>query len=186
MTSSVLSGQQELARFPAGLQTSPPQEISVEARNFLREGLHHLQSGEAEKAVAALSRCIQYAADFADAHVFLGIAHALTNNIYPAIDHLEQAARLEQNSFAAHYAMAQLHFKLRIPQIGYEAAERARRCVGTLEQRKMLTQLLREENARKRNGIARPWFHKPFSPAVLFLVASSAAAIIVAFMAHLH
>ena len=136
--------------------------------------------------MAAFSRCVRCAAGFADAHVFLGIAHALTNNIYPAIDHLEEAARLEQNSFAAHYAMAQLHFKLRIPQIGYEAAERAMRCVRTLEQRKMLAQLLREEKARERNGIARPWFHKPFSPRVLFLAASSAAAMVVAFMAHMH
>ncbi len=186
MTNNVLSRQHELAQFPVALQTSPLQEISMEAREFLREGLVHLQAGEAEEAVAALSRCIQCAEDYADAHIFLGIAHSLTNNIYPAIDHLEEAARLEQNSFAAHYAMAQLHFKLRIPRIGYEAAERAMRCVGTLEQRKMLTQLLREENARKRSGIARPWFHKPLSPPVLFLLASSAAAIGVSFMAHMH
>ena len=186
MASSVLSGQHEPPRFPAALQTSPLQEIPLEAQGFLREGLVHLQLGEAADAVAAFSRCVRYATGFADAHVFLGIAHALTNNIYPAIDHLEEAARLEQNSFAAHYAMAQLHFKLRIPQVGYEAAERAMRCVRTLEQRKMLTQLLREEKARERNGIARPWFHKPFSPRVLFLAVSSAAAMVVAFMAHMH
>ena len=82
--------------------------------------------------------------------MFLGIAHALTYNIYPAIDHLETAAQLDQNSFGAHYTMAQLNFKLRIPQKGYEAARLALKCVRTLEQRKMLTQLLREEKAREK------------------------------------
>src|SRR5207237_264556 len=82
-------------------------------------------------------------------------AHALTSNIYPAIDHLEEAAKLDPDSFAAHYTLAQLNFKLRTPKPGYEAARRALKCVQTLEQRKMLAQLLKEERERERNGIAR-------------------------------
>ncbi len=155
------------------------------AREQLREGLEHLQLGEAAEAVAALSRSVQYAPEVAGAHVFLGIAHALTNNIYPAIDHLEEAARLEQASFAAHYTLAQLHFKLRIQQKGYEAAERARQCLTTIEERKMLTQLLRDEKARERNGIARPGFHKPFGVPALLIMASGVAAIVFAFLAHM-
>ena len=60
---------------------------------------------------------------------------------------------LEQDSFAAHFTLAQLNFKLRIPQKGYEAAEHARRCVSTVEQRKMLTELLKEERARNGTGL---------------------------------
>jgi len=95
----------------------------------------------------------EIAPTFGEAHIFLGLANALTNNIYPAIDHLELAAKLQPDSFAAHYTLAQLNFKLRIPQKGYAASEDALRCVSTLEQRKMLTQLLKEERARERNGL---------------------------------
>jgi hypothetical protein len=56
----------------------------------------------------------------------------------------------------------------------------------TLEQRKMLTQLLREERARERNGIARPLFDKPFSRPAILLVSSGLAAAVVAVVAHLH
>ena len=186
MTSTVLSGQQELAGFPVAALEPQRQEVSLEARQWLRDGLLHLQSGEAVGAVVAFSRSLECAADFAEAHIFLGIAHAMTSNIYPAIDHLEAAAKLEPGSFAAHYTMAQLHFKLRIPQKGYEAAEQARRCAVTVEQRKLLTELLRQEKGRERAGIARPWFYKPFSLPLLLLAATSAVALVVAFMTHMH
>ena len=114
----------------------------------------------------------------------LGLATALSNTIYPAIDHPALAARLQPDSFAAPYTLAQLNFKLRIPQKGYAAAERALRCVSTLEQRKMLTQLLKEERAREHSGIARPWFGKAYSKPGLFLAGSGLAAVIGALLLH--
>src|SRR3989442_7573197 len=156
MTNTALSIQEELVELPDALQSSPPPALSVQARQSFQEGMTHLQSGEAAQAVEALSRCIEHAPDFTDAHVFLGMAHALRYNIYPAIDQLETAARLDEHSFAAHFLMAQLSFKLRTPRTGYDAAKRALKCVTTLEQRKMLAQLLREERERERNGLSRP------------------------------
>src|SRR5438034_9954209 len=186
MTNTALSIQEELVELPDALQSSPPLTLSVQARQSFQEGITHLQSGEAAQAVAALSRCIEHAPDFTDAHVFLGMAHALTYNIYPAIDHLETAARLDEDSFAAHFLMAQLSFKLRTPQKGYDAAKRALKCVRTLEQRKMLTQLLREERERERNGIRRPRFNKPFSIPALLLFGSGFAALVIAVITHIH
>jgi hypothetical protein len=49
----------------------------------------------------------------------------------------------------------------------------------------MLTQLLREERARERNGIARPSFNTPFSKPGLFLAGSGLAAAIVAILVHI-
>jgi hypothetical protein len=82
--------------------------------------------------------------------------------------------------------MAQLNFKLRTPKKGYEEAQRALRCVQTLEQRKLLTQLLKEERERERNGISRPSFAEPFSTRALLLAGSAVAAIIILLMAHMH
>jgi tetratricopeptide (TPR) repeat protein len=163
-----------------------PSELAfpAEAIECFREGVERLQTGDAGAALTALSRSTELAPDFGEAHVFLGLANALSNKIYPAIDHLELASRLQPDNFAAHYTLAQLNFKLRIPQKGYAAAQLALRCIRTLEQRKMLTQLLKEERARERNGIARPWFNKPYSKPGLFLAGGGLAAVIAALLLH--
>jgi hypothetical protein len=182
----MFTSEVEMTPFSEALQSLPSQALPARAKHSFQEGLECLQSGDAAAAVAALSQSLEHAPDFATGHLFLGIAQALTYTIYPAIDHLEIATRLEPGSFAAHFTLAQLNFKLRIPQKGYEAAERARRCIGTLEQRKMLTQLLKEERTRERDGIARPWFNKPFSVPALVLSGGGLFAAIVAIAAHMH
>jgi tetratricopeptide (TPR) repeat protein len=174
-----LPEQAGLAQFPATLQSGSAGAVSAQARRYFQEGIAFLQSGDAAAAVTAFSQSLEHAPEFSEGHVFLGIAHSLTYNIYPAIDHLEEAGRLDPDSFAAHYTLAQLNFKLRIPKTGYEEAERALRCVQTLEQRKLLTQLLKEERALERNGIDRPSFIKPFSVPILLLVGSALALAIV-------
>jgi tetratricopeptide (TPR) repeat protein len=171
---------------PLAMQPASGAMVPALARQYLAEGVQHIQTGDAEAAVAVLSLAVEQAPEYSDAHVFLGIAQALTHRIYPALDHLEEAARLDEDSFAAHYTLAQLNFKLRIPQKGYEAAERARRCNMTLEQRKLLTALLREEKAREKNGIARPLFNKPFSVPALCLAGSGLAAAILTVMRYMH
>lgn len=172
----------ELSVAPQGA-TAP--FIARKARQAFQEGIAHLQSGEAAEAVGVLSRSVEYAPAFPEAHVFLGIAQALICNIYPAIDHLEEAARLAPDSFIAHYTLAQLNFKLRTPQPGYEAAQRALKCAQTLEQRKALAQLLKEEKAREGNGIARPSFSKPFTTWTLVLGGSALTAAILLTMVHM-
>ena len=162
---------------PLGLRLAKPSSASRKEWNCFK-------LGDPGAALVALSRSTELAPTFGEAHVFLGLANALSNKIYPAIDHLELAAQLQPDSFAAHYTLAQLNFKLRIPQKGYAAAEQALRCVTTLEQRKMLTQLLKEERARERNGIARPWFNTPFSKPGLFLTGGGLAAAIGALLLH--
>src|SRR5712664_3183407 len=182
---AVLPIDRELGGHSLTWQCPPALDFPTEAIECFREGVERLQTGDPGAALTALSRSTEIAPAFGEAHVFLGLANALTSNIYPAIDHLELATRLQPDSFAAHYTLAQLNFKLRIPQKGYEAAEHALHCIQTLEQRKMLTQLLREERARERNGIARPWFNTPFSKPGLFLVGGGVAAVIVAVLVHI-
>ena len=173
--------QDEATPFPAAfLQSSGSYALPAEAKQTFQEGLQHLQSGDAATAVAALSRSLEYAPAFVPGHIFLGIAQALTSRIYPAIDHLEKAADLDPDSFAAHFTLAQLNFKLRIPQKGYESAERARQCAVSVEQRRMLTNLLKEERERDQNGIARPSLNKPFSLPTLVLAGSGFLAVLIA------
>jgi len=159
--------------------------VPAEAKESFCEGLAHFQAGDPGAALASFSRSVELAPKFVEGHVFVGLANALTHNIYPAIDHLELATQLEPDSFAAHYTLAQLSFKLRIPEKGYQEANEALRCTSNLEQRAMLTQLLKEERARERNGIARPSFSKKFSAPVLWMTGSGLAAALVALFLHI-
>jgi tetratricopeptide (TPR) repeat protein len=143
-------------------ESRPSPLVPLQAMGAFREGLEHFQAGNPGAALEAFSRSVLQAPECAEVRIFLGLANALSCKIYPALDELEKATELQPNSFAAHFTLAQLNFKLRIPAKGYAAAREALRCATTLEQRAMLTQLLKEERARERNGIERPSFSKPW------------------------
>jgi len=145
------------------LQCTGAESLSPVALESFREGLERLESGRALNAVASLSRCVHLAPEFTAGRVCLGVAYALSSNIYPAIDQLELATRIDPASFAAHFKLAQLYFKLRIPVKGYAAATQALRCAHSRDERRILAQLLQKEREREHNGIARPWFFRKFS-----------------------
>ena len=175
--------QHELSEIGSARLSALP--VPAVAKESFCEGLAHFQTGDAQAALTAFNRCILQAPEFVEAQIFVGLANALTHNIYPAIDHLELATQLDPDSFAAHFTLAQLSFKLRIPEKGYQEATEALRCTCTLEQRAMLTELLREERARERHGIARPSFNKKFSAPVLWMTGSGLAAALVALFLHI-
>ncbi|HVZ59898.1 MAG TPA: hypothetical protein VG892_03845 [Terriglobales bacterium] len=162
-----------------------PFHVPAAAAASFYEGLAHLQYGEGKKAVEALSISVQAAPGYAPAHAFLGVAHAATQSVYPAMDHLEIATQLDPNGFASHYLLAQLYFKLRVPQKGCEEARAALRCAATYEHRKMLTQLLKEERERERHGIKRTCFNKPFSASAFYVAGSGLAGLMIALGIHL-
>jgi tetratricopeptide (TPR) repeat protein len=185
MTDQVLSYQhQEPNGLGVALQLPAHLALSKEVRDCFQQGLAKLQVAKPAEAVKLLSRAVELAPHFPEARICLGLAYALSYNIYPAIDQLQTAGQIDPQNFAAHYTLAQLNFKLRIPQKGYEAASLALKCVHTLEQRKMLTELLKEERVRERNGIARPWFNTPYSKRGLWFAGGGLAAAIIALLTH--
>jgi tetratricopeptide (TPR) repeat protein len=133
------------------------------ALELFREGMDQLNSGELSLAISSFEQALDSAPDFADAHVALGVAYAVDYRVYPAIDHLKRAASLAPGNFSAHFKLAQLYFKLRIAQKGYTEIARALDCCTSLEQKRMVAQLIREEKQREKNGYARPWWNRPFS-----------------------
>ncbi len=161
-------------------------KVPAQALPHFREGLEQLNVGEPAAAVLALNAALEHAPNHPDVHVALGVAYAMTSQIYPAIDHLTRASDLEPGSFHAQFKLAQLYFTLRVPAKGYELARRALSCAETLEERRLIAQLLRHERQREHHGIARPWFNKAFSRSALWIAGSGTAALIAALVLHLH
>src|SRR5207249_9926077 len=61
MTNSTPLEQTAVLAFPAALEGAPPSRLPIKARQYFQEGMAHLQSGDANEAVVALSRSIEYA-----------------------------------------------------------------------------------------------------------------------------
>ncbi len=97
--------QQDLADRCTAVSSGLSQAVPVEAMECFREGLQHFQAGNPGAALSAFSRSVLQAPEFGEAHIFLGLANALTSNIYPAFDHLERAVELQPDSFAAHFTL---------------------------------------------------------------------------------
>ncbi len=167
------------------IQRAETAALSAEAQRWFSEGLELLNLGEPRAAVAWFERALEVAPDFADGHVGLGIACAIDSRIYPALDHFERAAELEPWNFFAHFKLGQFYFKLRVPQKGYAEMSRALDCACTLEERKLVAQVLREEKQREHGGVRRPWWNRRFGRTGVLLGAVLGAAAILMLILHL-
>ena len=155
--------------------TKQDSALPVELSKMFSEGLELMNHGEPAAAASYFEQIIHMLPDFADAHVALGIAYAVTGKIYPALDHLEEATSLEPDNFFAHFKLGQLQFKLHIPARGYEEMQKALDCATSMEERKLVGQLIHEQKQREEKGMARPTWNRSFSRKNLLLVAASVA-----------
>jgi tetratricopeptide (TPR) repeat protein len=181
-TNAILMNEQSV---PLAIERVGKPHLPIQAEQHFRAGVEQLGIGEPEQALAAFEHALEQAPRFANAHIGMGIAHALCSNVYPAIDHLQQATELEPASFHAHFKLSQLYFKLRVPEKGYAEAKLALRCTRELSERQLLAQLLREERAREHNGIARPRWNRPFGASAAVAGATTAMLALVTLIAYL-
>ena len=147
--------------------------LPVEVSRRFSEGLELMNHGEPSAAAQCFEQIVEAAPDYADAHVALGIADAVCGRVYPALDHLEEATNLEPENFFAHFKLGQLYFKLHIPQKGYESMQKALDSATSIEERKLVGQLIHEQKQREEKGLARPTWNRPFSRKSLLLVGAS-------------
>ncbi len=149
--------------------------LPLEVSRRFSEGLELMNHGDPAAATTCFEQILEMRPDFADAHIGLGIAYAVVGKIYPAMDHLEEAANLEPENFFAHFKLGQLMFKLHVPAKGYEEMQKALDCATSIEERKLVGQLIHEQKQREEKGLARPTWNRPFSTKTLLLVVASVA-----------
>jgi tetratricopeptide (TPR) repeat protein len=160
--------------------------VPSKALEVFHEGMGYLNCGELSLAISSFEQAVATAPDFADGHVALGVAYAVDYRVYPAIDHLEHATSLAPGNFSAHFKLGQLYFKLRVAQKGYAEMARALDCCTSLEQKRMVAQLIREEKQREKNGYTRPWWNKPFSRLTVVMGAGLTLTLLVALLLYVH
>ncbi|HXJ96673.1 MAG TPA: hypothetical protein VMT20_27860 [Terriglobia bacterium] len=160
--------------------------LPAAAQADFASGLELINTGEPALAARHLKRVLEVAPDFADGHVALGMAYAMVPRVYPALDHLEKATKLDPSNFFAHFKRGQLYFKLRIPREGYNEMTHALKCATSVRERKLVSELIREEKQREHSGVRRPWWNKPFSRTALYVAASLAAMAGVALLRFMH
>ena len=175
----------ETVEIPVSLQTIDTSALSTAAIADFEEGVAMMEAGQSREAVASFSRVVDAEPTFTIGHVWLGMAHAVSCDVYPAIDHLERAAELAPDNFAPHYMLAKWYFTLRLPNKGYEAAERALECATTSRQRIVLSQLLQKEREREKHGISRPLFDRKFGLGFGLVAASGVAAFLCVIVLHI-
>jgi hypothetical protein len=61
----------------------------------------------------------------------------------------------------------------------------ALKCAATVEERKLVAQLLREERQREKSDYARPWWNKPFSRIGVALGAGVVFTLLTALLLHM-
>ncbi len=149
--------------------TALPMEVS---KRF-SEGLELLNHGEPAAAATCFEQIVEMIPDFADARVALGIADAVCGRVYPALDHLEEATSLEPDNFFAHFKLGQLQFKLHVPTKGYEEMQKALDCATSIEERRLVGQLIHDQKQREEKGLARPTWNRSFSRKNLLLLGAS-------------
>ena len=142
---------------------SSSQALSVEASRLFQEGIDLLGIGEPREAIVRLKETVALAPQFSNGHVGLGIAYAMDSQVYPALDHFERAAEADASNFYAQFKLAQFYFKLRVPKKGYERADLALKCSTTLDEKRLVGQILKEERQRESAGLRRPTWNRPFS-----------------------
>lgn len=163
----------EVAAETTGAMAPRSSTLPMEVSQRFAEGLELMNHGEPAAAAVCFEQIVEVCPDFADAQVGLGIAYAVIGRIYPALDHLEEAARLEPDNFFAHFKLGQLHFKLHVPKKGYEEMRKALGCAASIDERKLVGQLIHEQKQREEKGLARPTWDRSFSRKTLLLVGAS-------------
>jgi Flp pilus assembly protein TadD len=152
---------------------APAQIVPAAAPTTFAEGLELINRGDASAAAACFEQIVAVIPDYADAHIGLGIAYAVKGRIYPALDHLEEAARLEPHNFFAHFKLGQLYFKLHVPQKGYDEMRKALDCATSAGERKLVGQLIHEEKQHEKKSLARPTWNRSFSRRTMWLLGAS-------------
>src|SRR5271166_524188 len=106
----------------------------------------------------------------ADLRTCLGIAYAMNYEVYPSMDALEEARRIEPDNFFAQLKYSELLFRLRVIDRAEEETTKALALAGNHWELSLARRQLSELRQHRRKGLARPpWTRSLKASAIGFL-----------------
>ena len=129
-------------------------------RKWLAKGKEALGRGRLSEAIENLKRAIEVDSQSIEAHLDLGIALAIDAQVYQAIDVFEATLALSPKDFIVNFKLAELYFRLGVPEKGHKYLQTAMEACSTVPERQLLRTLKSQEAEREKRRIYRPTFVK--------------------------
>lgn len=128
---------------------------------WLARGKEALDRGQLSDAIESLRRAIEADCRSTEAYLYLGIALAVDAQVYEAIDAFEAALALSPTDFMVNLKLADLYFRLSVPEKGRKHLRTAREAISNPQERELVRALMSQEAEREKRRIDRPTFGKP-------------------------
>ena len=128
---------------------------------WLREGRAAFERGRIADAIGCFRRAVDAGAGASAAYLHLGIALVRDARVYEAIDAFEAGLALSPDDFMLNLTLADLYFRLSVPDKGHRHLQVARDRALTPGERQMILALLGQEAEREKRRIDRPTFERP-------------------------
>lgn len=127
-------------------------------RTWLVKGKEALERGHISEAIESLKHAVEGNSHSIEARLSLGIALAMDAQVYEAIDTFEAALALSPKDFMVNLKLAELYFKLSVPEKGHNYLKTAMEASSTVQERQWVRVLMSEEANREKRRIHRPTF----------------------------
>lgn len=131
---------------------------------------HSVPPEQLAEFIASLTDACAKNPDNADLRTCLGIAYAMNYQVYPSMDALEEARRIEPQNFFAQLKYSELFFRLRIIERAEQETLAALNLAGNNWEMSLARKQLSEVRQLKHKGMTRPhWTKSLKAPAIAFL-----------------
>ena len=131
---------------------------------------HSVPPEQLVEFIASLKEACAKNPNNADLRTCLGIAYAMNYEVYPSMDALEEARRIEPDNFFAQLKYSELLFRLRVIDHAEQETVAALNLAGNNWEMSLARKQLSEVRQLRRQGMVRPhWTKSLKAPAIAFL-----------------
>ena len=136
---------------------------------------HSVSPGELSAYIQRLEQACLDNPRSADLRTYLGMAHAVNYDVDRSMDALEDARRVDPESFWAQLKYAELHYRLRVLDRAEEETRRAAELASTPMQLAIARKQMQDIRALKHSCVRNVHWTKPLTVPTLVLSAMVAA-----------
>ena len=133
---------------------------SDSGKKWLDKGKEALERNRLSEAIEGFRQAIDADSHLIDAYLYLGIALAMDAQVYDAIDMFEAGLALSPKHFMLNLKLADLYFRLSVPEKGHKYLAAATEAISTPQERQLARTLISQETDREKRRIYRPSFGK--------------------------